>query len=133
MILAVTTLNRNRPDWKENQMRNSTSATVRRRNGYILVLATVLLAGCGMTTTVQVGERVTVGPGAHGVAVALCPDGMVATGGGFSFSNKAVQVVSSAPKEAVTGEIPVGWRVTFDNAASFEVGVEAIAVCATRG
>lgn len=95
-----------------------------------VIFTLAMLTGCGISTTVQVGQLVTIGPNGHGTAVALCPDGMIATGGGFSLSNKAVHIDSSSPKESVTGATPVGWFISADNTATFDVGITAIAVCA---
>lgn len=60
---------------------------------------------------------------------ATCPDGMVATGGGFAFGSPDLSVQISRPEPATANRPPTGWLVGFTNRGPLPLPAEVSVVC----
>ncbi|WP_141726287.1 hypothetical protein [Actinacidiphila rubida] len=83
------------------------------------------LSGAGTVS----GTEVTVPAGAPGNAIVTCPDGQIATGGGY-IADPNLRVVRSYPYTEVGTGKPVGWVVDVVNDGSASGGMIPTVVCA---
>ncbi|GAA3386854.1 hypothetical protein [Streptomyces roseoviridis] len=85
--------------------------------------------GTGVTGAERVSESAVVEPGQFGSAVALCPEGKVVTGGGFSAFPEGFQIQSADPLPTVSTEAPIAYSVSGTNQGTQPVTLTAHAVC----
>ncbi|GAA1891088.1 hypothetical protein [Asanoa iriomotensis] len=77
----------------------------------------------------SVEKAVDVPAESSGTAVVVsCPEGMVATGGGYAFGSTELNALFSRPDPATGGPV-TGWRAVFSSTASLPIPALVYVVC----
>jgi len=84
---------------------------------------------------VRTNPAVTVNAGDDGSAIANCPSGFKATGGGGTYPvENGVQVIDSVPINGTAGQAGfTGWEFSIRNLGSFARNLRAYVICAKAG